>query len=185
MSHVVRREIPFLIILAILFALAWALGGIASSAPNPVTSDIAVAHPLATPPDAPAVVADAGVDTGIGTSPAVAPPQTGIGTSPHDPAVDPIDAAKEIQHAFGSGMYALGVILSLLGLSRLLLWACAKYDLGKLERAAPYVVTGTGVLTAMAVSLGSGGAVDWRAVLGALAAAAALYLSPAKKVPAA
>jgi hypothetical protein len=184
MSHVVRREIPFLIVLSILTALAWALGGIASSAPNPVTSDIAVvdagAHPM-TP--LLAEVLDAGVDNGIGTSPAVAPPQTGIGTSPVDPVADPGGAAHEIQHAFGSGTYALGVIMVLLALSRLSLAAAKRWDLGKLERATPYVVTGSGVLVTLTISLSSSGAIDWRGVLGALAAAAALYLSPAKKVP--
>jgi hypothetical protein len=126
---------------------------------------------------------DAGPVTHVALSSPDGVVQPGIGTSPAiaDPTTDPGGTAKEIAGAFAAGMYAFGVILVLLAISRLYLWACAKWDLGKWEVAAPYVVTGSGVLAAIAASTAATGGIDWRAVLGAILAAVALYLTPAPK----
>jgi len=103
---------------------------------------------------------------------------------PSDPAPDPtedpggfIEAARD---AFASGAL-VGVVFLLWGLARVLYRLRDTFDFLASGRARAILVGGTAVLAAAAVSLAAAGPFDWTALLGAIGAAIALYMSPEPK----
>jgi hypothetical protein len=176
-------------LVALLAAMSLSLGAVGGLA---VFASPAAPVPVAFSPveaaDAPEVAAivasdagvtiDAGVATGIGTSPIVIP----------DPIEDPSAFGGVALDAARSGKLALLAILLLLGLSRAAVWASAKWPdkLGWLGGAArPWIVAAAGALATLATSVATLGRVDMTAVAGAIAAAIALELKstpPAAKV---
>lgn len=109
-------------------------------------------------------------------------------TSPApDPTEDPGGYAGAVKDAFAAGGKFFGIVLLLWGVGRVLASEKARSMVkaleGKLARAA---VTGMiGVTGAAAVSLGATGKLDWEAILGAIFAAATVYMdSPKPKQPA-
>lgn len=164
-----------------------AVGGLVVFA-SPHVSSVPVALSPVEADDAPEVAAivaqdagavDAGVATGIGTSPIVIP----------DPLEDPGAFGGVALDAARSGKLALLAILLLLGLSRGAVWAAVKWPgkLGWLGGAArPWIVAAAGALATLATSVATLGRVDMTAVAGAIAAAIALELRstpPAKVAP--
>lgn len=123
------------------------------------------------PPD-PVVVADHAAPT---------PPPVVAAPAIKDPVADPGGFAKDVQTTFRAGQWFMLAILGLFGLSRLLLWAAAKWSIAWLKRYAPVLVTASGLLAAVGATVSAGGTFDWQAVAGALFAAAALYLRPEPK----
>ena len=171
--------IPFLLIVGSIFAMA----GFAASA-SPVPTDLQA--PISASPveadDAPDKVAapaptaaDAGVQTGIGTSPVAIP----------DPVEDPGAFGGVALDAARSGKLALLAILVLLGLSRGAIAAAARWParLGWIGGAArPWIVGAAGVLATAATSLATLGRLDMSALLGAVAAAFALEIRAAPPI---
>lgn len=121
----------------------------------------------------PAVVVDAG------TTPAGAPVEPPATIK--DPVQDPGGFARDVQSAFKAGQWFMLAVVGLFGLSRVLLWAAAKWSVDWLKRWAPVLVTASSLLAAVGASLMAGGTVDWQTTLGALLAAIALYLRPEPK----
>jgi hypothetical protein len=105
------------------------------------------------------------------TPPAVAPVLT-------DPVDNPGGYARDAVDAFRAGQWAFLVVLLLFGLARLLLFVASKWSIDWLKKATPSLVALSVALASVGASLAAGGAIDWRAMLGALAMVVALYLSP-------
>ena len=108
-------------------------------------------------------------------------PAIAAAVEPGDPAPDPTEdpggflaVAKD---AFASGRLVF-VVLMLWGLARVLHRFRGSIALFGTTKARALLVGGTAVLAAAAVSLAAAGPFDWTALLGAIGAAIALYMSP-------
>lgn len=97
-----------------------------------------------------------------------------------DPTVDSTGFAAALRDAFAAGRYVVVLIAGLWGLSRVL-WALRDRFAWLASSKARAALTGaTGVLVAAGASLFAG-ALDWAAVLGAVAVAVGLYMRPEPK----
>lgn len=164
-----------LVVGAVVFSLLVMLAGLARGEPAAVDAGPAQ---LATAPldaGAPAVVP-------VVTVPAKAAPVPPVEAK--DPTVDPGGYLRDVRDAYRGGMWFLLVVLAMFGASRAMLWAASRWSLTWLQRFAPILVTVSSMTAAIVASLGASGSVDPRAVMGAVAAAIALYLTPAPKVKA-
>lgn len=109
-----------------------------------------------------------------------------VGAPIVDPTVDPAGWGRGVIDAFSAGQYALAVVLLLWGLDLGLVWAGGRWPRAfawAVGKAKPWLVGGASVLAAMATALSASSAVEWRAVLGAVALAVALYLAPPPSPP--
>jgi hypothetical protein len=165
--------VPALAVLSLTAGAMMGAVGFASPASPPPVAFSAVEG---TAPEVAAIVApdagaevDAGVATGIGTSPIVIP----------DPLEDPGAFGGVALDAARTGKLALLAILVLLALSRGAIWAADKWPdklgwLGGKWRA--YIVGAAGVLATLATSIATLGRVDFTAVMGAIALAVGLEI---------
>jgi hypothetical protein len=170
------------ILLPLLAVASLSLGGLVGLAAFAAPGDPIVSASPVEGDDAPvaalAPAGDAGLATGIGTSPVVIP----------DPVDDPGAFGGVALDAARSGRLALLAILVLLALSRGAIWAAARWPtkLGWIGGAArPWIVGAAGFLATAATSLATIGRLDASALIGALAAAFALELraAPPPKAP--
>jgi len=122
-------------------------------------------------------------DAGIETPAAAVPPTPVPAPAVHDPVEDPGGFAQDVKGAFKTSRWFFLVVLSLFGLARTLLWASARWSLSWLKRWSPVLVTASGVLASVCASLSATGSFDWQTSLGALFAAAAVYLRPEPPTP--
>lgn len=101
-----------------------------------------------------------------------------------DPTEDPSGYANAVKDAFGAGKF-FGIILLLWGVGRVLASQKARTLVKALEgKMARAVVTGLiGITGAAAISLGATGAIDWQALIGAVLAAVAVYMTPPEPKP--
>jgi hypothetical protein len=97
-----------------------------------------------------------------------------------DPTVDATGFAAAIRDAFASGSYVLGLIAALWGLSRVLWSLRDRVAFLQSSKARAAVTGATGILAAVVTSLLAGG-FDLAAVLGAVAVAVGLYMTPEPK----
>jgi hypothetical protein len=100
-----------------------------------------------------------------------------------DPIKDPQGFLGDVHGAYRSSQWALLVVLALYGIARLGQWAAAQWKLAWLAGwKLKAVIVAVSVLGSVLVSLGDTGSVDFTALVGAVAAAIALYLQPDRQV---
>lgn len=148
-----------LLVVALILA---ALGAFASSR--------AFAQPADGPPLAWTSPADAGPAAGVTDAPAAPLP---------DPTEDPSGFFVEAKRAYQAGSWTLFVALLMFGLARAGVWAATKFPSKWLSGwRLRGLVTASGVLGSVVVSLAAGGEVGAQALIGAIATAVVLYLKP-------
>lgn len=98
-----------------------------------------------------------------------------------DPTVDATGYAAAVRDAFAAGRYVFALVLGLWGLGRVMWSLRDKIGFLASAKTRALLTGGTGVLVALGASLAAGGGVDWAAVLGAIAVAVGLYMTPEPK----
>lgn len=98
-----------------------------------------------------------------------------------DPTVDSTGFAAALRDAFAAGRYVVGLLAALWGLSRVL-WALRdRFGFLASSKARALLTGVTGVLVASVASLMATGSLDFGAVLGAIAVAVGLWMTPEPK----